>query len=439
MDIVELKKLMRSLLTIKGGRKVLYPIRKVRGEDNLVVTKLLDRNGDTFNAYGRYVKEHDSIFTFYKGGMFGESDLSVESVPKIKEWVENGTTREEIFKDSITFKELVENLKADKVTIELNGHNQNHEAYLKRAKEEIIHHYDHVTEGAKGELFKDDPDEEKQERMKEHYQRDLDRIVRFEDKLILMNDGLYCFECGSKAPYILKDLNTITIGSDYSEIKSGKPHGNPCEFHEGIPFSKGQIEITSQMILANFFHSETRDENDKKVTPPELDDAPKGMEYSNEYGLNAIRGRLNITKHKAKNNIAFGQMGNMSVGVWVNKDKTKVIIADPYWEDSYYDSFYDPELEGNFPKDIPDSPTKKYIEDNGLEHVGNISLSVWRWEATDLDYIKQFNPTCFENKYHDYHVIDVKKGKWDFVHYYDAKGESDSREWDIYAEFTLAE
>lgn len=448
MDIVELKGLVRNFIQLKTGRNVLFPIRKTRGEDNKVETKLTIEDEDkTFKVYGVYIEEYDSIQLYYMSNFMGgwKEIFGVEKVDTIKQWIKDGVTHEDLSEKLISLKDLCENLKAGKVTINLNGHNKNHPAYIGRATKDILRHYGHLCDGANGEFFKDDDDEDKKARMKDMYKMQLEHTLKAGENIMSLggSDGLYCFECGSRTPYILQDINTITVGSDYNEKNKGKPHSEGCKFKDDVPYGKGQIEIKSKMILANFFHAE----DEEGETIPELSDTPEGMEYTTEYDLNSTGGRLAITEHKAKNNIAYGQMGNMSVGVWVNKDKTKVIIADPYWEDTYYDSFWNPDTNSYPPEEeIPEPPIKKYIEDNGLKHVGNISLSVWRWEATDFDYIKQFKPNLLGDEYHDKHIIDVKKGKWDFVHYFDVKSSQNPKEvykdtkgWEVYAELNYAE
>lgn len=117
--------------------------------------------------------------------------------------------------------------------------------------------------------------------------------------------------------------------------------------------TKGEINVESDLVFANYM-------NDLKA------DTPKEKEYSDEYNLCKFYGRRRITEWKAKNqNVAYGQMGNMGLSVYVNKEKDHIILTESYIES--------------------DIKVKK-LKDMGMKkHGDNISLSVWRWEATDVN------------------------------------------------------
>jgi hypothetical protein len=75
----------------------------------------------------------------------------------------------------------------------------------------------------------------------------------------------------------------------------------------------------------------------------------------------------------------------------------------------------------------------------------NISLSVWRWEATDAKTLekaagKKLKDVVNEMKedYKDVVKVPVKRGIWEFVHYYDTTSDPENDdELFIYAELKL--
>jgi hypothetical protein len=328
--------------------------------------------------------------------------------------------------------DIKKKLLAGEMTIDLAGHNRHHgDDGVEFAKKEIIDMIDRREEVA------NDDDKKTQELFKDEMTRE--REVG--DLPFHSTDSFYCFVCGQRYGYILQDENTIGIGrwlhdeemTDNMTPIEGRYRlelvREVCPLAEGVPLGEGRIKIDSKMVVANFFH---RDD------VPELADAPEKERYREKYSLNSALGRLNTQKYKAERNIAYGQMGNMSIGVYVSNDKKRVLIADPhYWEDWHFEH---------------DTPEDQFTDcPEGMTFAGTISLSCWRWEATDLDYVKPFEPSCLtegstcdldadslKKCYNDYYVLDVAQGEWDFVHYYRDR-EPKEGEWEIYAELTLVE
>ena len=137
--------------------------------------------------------------------------------------------------------------------------------------------------------------------------------------------------------------------------------------------------------------------------------------------INCVAGRYELMKHLAEKNIGYGQMGNMSVSVFVNAAKDEIIIGGNY---AYTED--DEEIE---------------IEHPGYTELGSISLSVWRWMCGDAKILKQHGEelpkikyggeTC--TNYRDYVGVKVQPGTWVIEHYYDF-GNDDSK---IYSKLYL--
>ena len=139
----------------------------------------------------------------------------------------------------------------------------------------------------------------------------------------------------------------------------------------------------------------------------------------NEYvlgnSINAIRGRMNLMNYLAAKNIGYGQMGNMSVNVFLNKAGDEIIIGNDYGYDRETDR-------------------ERTIKHKGFRNLGSISLSVWRWMCGDLEVLKGHGEVVPENikvnkqtedDYKDYILTKVKPGTWVIEHYYDLATEED--------------
>ena len=79
-----------------------------------------------------------------------------------------------------------------------------------------------------------------------------------------------------------------------------------------------------------------------------------------------------------------------------------------------------------------------------MVHKGDISLSVWRWEATDIKTLKKAGLSITnlmkdaKDKYKDIVRFPVEHGIWEFTHYYDTSSDiEDEDTLFIYSEFKL--
>lgn len=248
--------------------------------------------------------------------------------------------------------------------------------------------------------------------MRDWYLRRLNQEIT--DGFIFKYDWFFtdfrCACCGKRLFFQYKDnkfiLNQVF---DYDNEKSNFVEVPNCEYSD-VKVLKSSINVTSPMVIVNAFFKD-----DKYL----FVDSPEDEKYEDHYSLNNMRGRDNIQKYKAKEcNCLTGQMGNMSIGIFVSKDKKSIIIGD----------------------------TKKY-EDNGEywggenkiiddhKKVGQICLDVWRWEATDKNTLEKVGYDVDNQRERDIVVIDVAPGTWELEHYYPNNKETDP----IYSRIRLKE
>jgi hypothetical protein len=130
-------------------------------------------------------------------------------------------------------------------------------------------------------------------------------------------------------------------------------------------------------------------------------------EYKSENSICSISGRFNLMKYLATKNIGYGQMGNMSVNVFLNKAGDEIIIGT------------DHDYDGN----------REYtVKHKGFNNLGSISLSVWRWMCGDLQVLREHGEpipdnlkvnTQTDDDYADCILTKVQPGTWVIEHYYD--------------------
>jgi hypothetical protein len=148
-------------------------------------------------------------------------------------------------------------------------------------------------------------------------------------------------------------------------------------------------------------------------------DCPKEEEHTQKWSLNHSAGIVNITKYKSeKQNIAYGQMGNMSVGIFAHPNKKSIIVGNAYQNET-------------------DEENKIDYVINEHKFLGRISLDVWRWEATDFNTLGQetYNKVLKENKkYRGMVEVEVEHGVWLFECYYETRTSVDEN---IYAHLWL--
>lgn len=319
------------------------------------------------------------------------------------------------------FKEIAIKVKNDEITFDYCGH----DTY--DTKENFISNFEHLVEYANGagdgkwSIRPNENMEETNLSMRNFYQQRIDAEIE-ENKSIMSIEPEHCSGCGYRLRWVLNG-NKLTLREFYNDkIKiPGKkwlgsfdhfPIEYRCPYEKLKPFC-GKIKVSSRLILLNFFKG--------------VEDTPKGKKYTREWSLNDLIGRHNITKYKSKKNIAYGQMSNMSIGIYVNENRDCVIVGPAYHpaEVEEYDS--DEEYEIAISKPVFD----------GFNIVGTMSLRVWRWEATDLETIGDYNQFIQDHEDQEIIEIDVKHGVWEFKHYFDRIEEYENENNHCYSKFTL--
>lgn len=140
---------------------------------------------------------------------------------------------------------------------------------------------------------------------------------------------------------------------------------------------------------------------------------PRASEFT-KYSLNTIVGRYNTMLYYANKGIGYGQMGNMSIGVYSNSGVSdSVLIGKPHY-----------------------SGKRESLE--GHSYRGNICLDVWRWMCMDKDKLADSGEEL--NSDRDVVEVSVVPGKYLIEHYFDACTDfNDDDEYDIevYSRLTL--
>ena len=327
--------------------------------------------------------------------------------------------------------EILKGLNNGSITINFNGHCDVNRVGYKKLSKEFINDFDefviHELKYANGAgdntwgSFKDeDATPEGQAKvnadMRDFYNKEImsDHGLRF--KFFDWN-GRSCWNCGKRIfCYINNDKREVLVATTYKSglLKDEKV----CEFTNPQPF-QGEIDL-STVVVVNYFKEDCdRLENDVE-------------DYYGDYSLNCLAGRQRTAKWMLDNQKrAYGQMGNMSIGVYLSKTKDHIIISSAYLED-HEDSYY------STPESIEQA---KHILAN-YDYKGCISLCVWRYEVADIKNITLTNEDIEVYKENhkkgymsDHIVFDVTPGKYLFTHYYDLR--TDATEPLIYGEFKL--
>ena len=295
--------------------------------------------------------------------------------------------------------QICEAIRAGTITLNMAGHRVNGDT------ERFLKHYDDYVSLAAGSNDgkwsnrQDEPTDLVDTRMREFHQQRLDRNVEQEAHIGSFTDGEYCFGCGEKLNWSLTG-DTLQLRSHWMLVEGKRfgdfvnyPANYVCPFAVPRP-TTGEIYISSRLIFANYFRH--------------IEDAPEADKHSDEWSLNNEAGRLRITNYKAARNVAYGQMGNMSIGVYVNKAKDSIIIGPAYHPAEYGE--FDSDAEYKAACDLPVFPDHELVE--------TISLAVWRWEAADLNTIGQAGYDQARKDSDGMVELDVQHGIWTFEHRY---------------------
>ncbi|MFW5890723.1 MAG: hypothetical protein ACOCUI_00730 [bacterium] len=282
--------------------------------------------------------------------------------------------------------EILEKIKSGDIKIDLFGHKTHCDP-----KEKLVRFY------SQEKKIMETCDE-----LKEHLDKIFNHNYKIGDSLFNLPE-IHCLRCGYDF-YFIFDGNKISLRRYHDEFKMHITTKR-CELEYVKPMTT-EIITAGCLVFTNYFICE---------------DCPKEEEHTPEYNLNGLRGRRNIASYKAKyQNIAYGQMGDMAIGVFINSNKDSIIIGNPYISDVRTEYLSDEEYDNLTDKDWKEL---RKIEEH--EYLDKIFLDVWRWEAGDK---KALGPLLDEVKEREYRneVIEIncKPGIWQITHYYDMLGDN---------------
>lgn len=320
------------------------------------------------------------------------------------------------------FKDVCEKIKSGEIILDQNGH-EPHGTILDYYEETVAD-----ANGARDGKWNYSGDEDRaaaDAKMREWNQEELDRKIV--EGQINYRPETRCWRCGQRLYYVLLG-NTFkactVIHHDDWKIRPTLVQ-DKCAYSEKKPLT-GTLKVTGKLLFANFFLH--------------VEDTPNGDRYGEEWSLNYHAGRANITKYKAENNVAYGQMGNMSVGIFLHPNKKSIIIGDPYIAERNFEKLCD-ELGDEKANELYDDPAeyKKLETIEGHEFVEKISCEVWRWEAADRNDLnqEQYDALAERQSYSGLVEVEVEQGNWQFEHYYRTECPQDNET--IYARLTLTE
>ena len=261
---------------------------------------------------------------------------------------------------------------------------------------------------------------------------------------------VYCFNCGQRSALVMVDENTLSLLDtmtttdlhDKWKEKHGTLKGFKVHMDDDIPMcsvidlvnsGKMSVEIecpTGEIVFQNYFKTDR------------LYDYPEDVnQYEDENSINCIKGRYSLMKTLAKENVGYGQMGNMSVNVFKNDPGTEVLIGGDY----YYDKDdQEHEFNGNNFDHFP--------QYKGFKNLGSISLSVWRWQCADKQVLIDANePLPEEHSAHSWSDVEeaplqrwadtiiasCQPGTWVVEHYFDLQRGGDKKDNMVYSRLYL--
>lgn len=301
------------------------------------------------------------------------------------------------------FIELFQKYLDGEIEMDFCGHKN--DQFLERQEEYFKDNVEMSQGGNDGKWSKRDDDksvEEVNADMRNYYLRPLNTEITegFVFKYESYFSDFRCSCCGKRLFFQYKNNKFVLNHVFNSEKESSKFVEVPnCEYSE-VKVLKSSINVNSPLVIINAFIK------DHEYV---FADSPKELKHDDSYSPSNIRGRDNIQKYKAeKSNCLTGQMGNMSIGIFVSDDKKSIIIGDTkkfdengeYWGEEH-----------------------KVID--GHKKVGRISLGIWCWEATDKNTLENVGYDIDNQRELDIVVVDVAPGTWELEHYYPNNKETD--------------
>lgn len=272
----------------------------------------------------------------------------------------------------MNIKEFYRLLYKHKIEINDNHHAFDLGHFIERIEQDIEHHEN---------MFFIHKDEEIGKYYKEWLTKEIGKF-----DIIHFYSDMRCHYCG-------KVLNMVYLGDNkiiMVDSKIAKQHSEDGSLSDYIHTLCPMIDnVKIEYLEANIYVKNGQLVFDNCFKNSLINDFDKDKRYKNDTNICYINGRNNLMQHLASRNVGYGQTGNMSVGVFVSKDRKTISIA-------HVDAEFD-----------------------GYEKVGEINCDIWRWQCADTSVLEKYGETIDEDFLDDNIVIDVPKGEWNIKHYYD--------------------
>jgi len=325
------------------------------------------------------------------------------------------------------YQDIGEKVRSGELPLDCCGHSIND------SKERFLEHLDDQIANAAGahdgkwnyDSRRDEKTpEEVDAGMRDFYQRMLDYDVEEGESLCICVHEQYCFGCGDRFKWVY-DGDCLRLRYVYGDVEI-LPKDHRCEYENPVPFT-AELRVASRLIFANWFDFPDHTDED---------------EYKPHWSLNCLQGRHNITKFKAAQNILYGQTTNSSFSVYINPERTSIIIASPYIGEQRAEKMAEEQNLTDEQYDALDWDELNTID--GHTKIGDeyVSMDVWRWEATDLATLGDEKYRLLKNgdgnRYpKDTIELDVQHGIWQMEHFFDVIRHGAREDDGTYARITL--
>lgn len=298
------------------------------------------------------------------------------------------------------YKDMATGVENGTLKIDYCGHTINDPTKkLLKDVQHILKYANGAGDGTWGSLKDGDTMDDMNVRMRELYTDMLERDYA-PGEAMWRGPESYCFNCGETFKLVYTGESLAVAGVFNPDTKRMEMQKCRCPMENPSPYV-GHMMTSGSLVFTNFFRCDDCKEEDK---------------HTDQFNLNCLAGRRNIADYKLANfNVAYGQMGNMSVGVFINKQRNSIIIGNPNVGDQRADKMTEAEFKACDKKKL------HLIEDHKL--VGRICLDVWRWEAGDKETLGPLYEEVKNRECADVVEAKVKPGKWKVSHFYDSSHE----------------
>lgn len=324
----------------------------------------------------------------------------------------------------IHIQDIIAGIKSGSIKIDEKGHLMN--SLLDDLERHVEHSQKVIEEmrdkADKGELLESGT---KPERMIEIYEEGLNMEIG----LTHFHLGeVYCFNCGMRGKIIMTDEKTITVigGTKFYEMRDKQVGFRLTDISlvescraaslTNKGFLSAEIEVpTGELVFQNFFREQP------------MYDFPKNDKTYRE--INNLKDRNELMQYLASNGVGYGQMGNMSLTVYANKNNEILLGSDPdHMADMIPDKIR--YLNGDYGKKPEGEKLERHkrelqqmqdfesmLEKGKFKDKGGISLSMWRWVCADKSVIEKYGEK--HDKDQDQVIVKVVPGTYIIEHYYD--------------------